>query len=138
MRPILYLTAKSYWILTGKEHIFINTIYLSRSSFSDDPVKDISGDRTVTENRSGDESLNEEEASYCSFAKVCRCNMCPDLAKDESYACCKSVSKSRDICQDENLSCICFAKKIEKLLDKATLFEQCETLISRFSLYRMF
>ena len=136
MRPILYLTTKSYWILIGIEYNIHK--YLYQDLFlSDDPVKDISDDRRVTENRSG-EPLNEEEASDCSSAKVCRCDMCPDLAKDESYACCKSVSKSRDICQDENLSCICFAKKIEKLLDKATLFEQCETLIPRFSLYRMF
>ena len=71
-------------------------------------------------------------AAACSSAKVCRCDMCPDLAKDDSYNCCKSVSKSRVICQNENLSCICFAKKIEKLLDKASFSEQCEILINNF------
>ena len=81
-------------------------------------MKDTSGDSKEIENSSR-EAANEEEDGYLRSAKECRCDMCPDLSKDGSFTFCKSVSKSRNMCQEENLSCICFAKKIEKLLDKA-------------------
>ena len=88
-------------------------------------MKDTSGHsknrgRSKKNGKRGRGSANEEEDCNCSYTKVCDCDMCPDLAKDVSFNCCKSVSKARSICQQENLSCICLAKKIEKLLDKAS------------------
>ena len=82
-------------------------------------MKEISGHSNKNE-KAFREATNEEEDGDCSSAKVCRCEMCPDLSRDVSFTCCRNVSKAHSICIQENLSCICFAKKIEKLLDKAS------------------
>ena len=83
-------------------------------------MKELSGQNNKNE-QTFRESANEEEDGDCSSTRACRCEMCPDLARDVSFTCCRNVSKAQSICIQENLSCICFAKKIEKLLDKASM-----------------
>ena len=102
------------------KNVYVIYNNLSRSSSSDDPVKEISGHSNKNE-KAFREATNEEEDGDCSSAKVCRCEMCPDLSRDVSFTCCRNVSKAHSICIQENLSCICFAKNIEKLLDKASI-----------------
>jgi hypothetical protein len=60
--------------------------------------------------------IEDEQAETAEV--VCGCDSCPDLAAEEFSRCCKSVSKTLELCTKSALACICKSPKLGKLLDK--------------------